>query len=46
MPIFYGKGMINIENKRYWIWLSLLNLSVKNKLKLLEKYKEPKNIYK
>lgn len=38
--------MIHIENKRYWIWLSLLNLSVKNKLRLLEKYKDPYKIYK
>lgn len=46
MPIFYVKGMIIIEEKRYWIWLSLLNLSIKTKLKLLEKYKNPKEIYK
>ena len=38
--------MNNIEEKRYWIWLSLIpNLGVKRKQILLEKYKDVKNIY-
>lgn len=38
--------MDNIEEKRYWIWLSLIpNLGVKRKQILLEKYKNAKNIY-
>lgn len=38
--------MNNIEEKRYWIWLSLIpNLGVKRKQILLKKYKNAKNIY-
>lgn len=39
--------MEELENKRYWIWLSLIkNLGSKRKLKLLELYRTPKEIYK
>ena len=39
--------MEELENKRYWIWLSLIkNLGSKRKLKLLELYKNPEVIYK
>ena len=39
--------MEKLENKRYWIWLSLIkNLGSKRKLKLLELYKTPEEIYK
>ena len=39
--------MENLEEKRYWIWLSLIkNLGPKRKLKLLELYKSPEKIYK
>ena len=39
--------MNNLENKRYWIWLSLIkNLGSKRKQKLLEICKTPENIYK
>ena len=39
--------MHNIEDKKYWIWLSLINgLGSIKKQKLLEKYKTPENIYK
>ena len=39
--------MQNLENKRYWIWLSLIpNLGVKKKQKLLEIYKNPEEIFK
>ena len=39
--------MEELENKRYWIWLSLIkNLGSKRKLKLLELYKNPEGIYK
>lgn len=38
--------MENIENKRYWIWLSLVKgLGSIKKQKLLEIYKTPKKIY-
>ena len=38
--------MNNLENKRYWIWLSLIkNMGVKRKLKLLDIYKTPEKIY-
>lgn len=38
--------MENLEEKRYWIWFSLIaNLSIKRKKKLLEIYKNPKNIF-
>ena len=38
--------MKDLENKRYWIWLSLIpNLGVKRKQKLLEIYKNPEVIY-
>ena len=36
----------NLENKKYWIWFSLIkNLGARRKLKLLEIYKNPQNIY-
>ena len=39
--------MEELENKRYWIWLSLIkNLGSKRKLRLLEFYKTPEEIYK
>lgn len=39
--------MNNLENKKYWIWFSLIpKLGSKRKLKLLEKYKSPEIIYK
>jgi len=39
--------MEELENKRYWIWLSLIkNLGSKRKLRLLELYKTPEKIYK
>ena len=39
--------MEELENKRYWIWLSLIkNLCSKRKLRLLELYKTPEEIYK
>ena len=39
--------MEKLENKRYWIWLSLIkNLGSKRKLRLLELYKTPEEIYK
>lgn len=39
--------MENLENKKYWIWLSLIkNLGSKRKQKLLEIYKTPNEIYK
>lgn len=39
--------MGNLEEKKYWIWLSLIkNLGPKRKLKLLELYKTPERIYK
>ena len=38
--------MDNLYEKKYWIWLSLIpNLGSIKKQKLLEKYKNPKNIY-
>lgn len=38
--------MENLEQKRYWIWLSLIkNLGPKRKLKLVELYKNPEVIY-
>lgn len=37
----------SLEEKRYWIWLSLIkNLGPKRKLKLLELYQNPEKIYK
>ena len=37
--------MENIEEKKYWVWLSLIsNLGSKKILKLLEIYKTPKRI--
>ena len=37
---------INIEEKRYWIWFSLIKgLGIKRKQKLLKIYKTPKKIY-
>ena len=39
--------MESLEEKRYWIWLSLIkNLGPKRKLKLLELYQNPEKIYK
>jgi len=36
----------DLENKRYWVWLSLIkNLGSKRKQKLLEVYKTPTRIY-
>ena len=38
--------MKNLEEKRYWIWLSLLpNLGSRKKQTLLKQYKNPKIIY-
>lgn len=38
--------MLDVEEKRYWIWFSLIkNLGVKRKQKLLEIYKTPKKIF-
>lgn len=38
--------MQNLENKKYWIWFSLIkNLGPKRKQKLLETYKTPEQIY-
>lgn len=38
--------MDKLQNKKYWIWFSLIeNLGVKKKQKILEIYKNPKNIY-
>lgn len=39
--------MNNLENKKYWIWFSLIKkLGSRKKIKLLEKYKNPEEIYK
>lgn len=39
--------MKNLENKKYWVWFSLIkHLGIKRKQQLLNKYKNPKNIYK
>ena len=39
--------MEKLENKKYWIWLSLIrNLGSKGKQKLLKIYKTPDKIYK
>ena len=39
--------MEELENNRYWIWLSLIkNLGSKRKLKLLELYKTQEEIFK
>lgn len=39
--------MKNLENKKYWIWFSLIKgLGGKRKQKLLESYKTPEKIYK
>lgn len=38
--------MEDIENKKYWIWFSLIkNLGTRRKIKLLELYKTPERIY-
>lgn len=38
--------MKDIENKKYWIWLSLIKgLGTKKKIELLKEYKHPKEIY-
>ena len=38
--------MANLEDKRYWIWLSLIKgLGAKRKVMLLEKFKDPSVIY-
>ncbi len=40
-------NIINLEEKKYWVWLSLIpNLGSKKKEKLLKIYKNPKTIYK
>ena len=37
----------NLENKKYWVWFSLIKgLGYKKKIRLLEKYKNPEKIYK
>ena len=39
--------MNNLEEKKYWIWFSLIDgLGPRKKLKLLELYKNPEEIYK
>ncbi len=39
-------NITNLEEKKYWVWLSLiLNLGCKKKEKLLKIYKSPKTIY-
>ncbi len=39
--------MEDLESKKYWIWLSIIkNLGSKRKLKLLNLYKNPEEIYK
>lgn len=39
--------MNNLENKRYWIWFSLIQkLGTIRKIKLLKKYKKPEEIFK
>lgn len=39
--------MNNLEQEKYWVWFSLIpKLGSKRKQKLLEKYKDPKEIYK
>lgn len=41
-----GDYLKNLEEKKYWIWLSLIkNLGSRRKLKLLETYKNPEEIY-
>lgn len=38
--------MENIEEKKYWIWFSKIkSINVKNKIKLLQEFKTPRNIY-
>ena len=38
--------MKDIENKKYWIWLSLIKgLGIKKKIELLKIYRNPKEIY-
>lgn len=38
--------MEQLENKKYWIWLSLIpNLGSRKKQNLLQQYKNPENIY-
>lgn len=38
--------MDKLQNKKYWVWFSLIeSLGVKKKQKILEIYKNPKNIY-
>ena len=39
--------LLNLENKKYWIWFSLIkDLGSIKKLKLLDIYKNPENIFK
>ena len=39
--------MEDLENKKYWIWLSMIpNLGIKRKQKLLKIYKNPKKFLK
>lgn len=41
-----GRNINNLENKRYWIWLSMIKgLGSKRKQILLNKYKTPEKIY-
>lgn len=40
-----AESKVIMENILYWIWLSILNLEPCQKNKLLEIYKNPKNIY-
>ena len=41
-----GRNINNLENKKYWIWLSLIKgLGSKRKQVLLNKYKTPEKIY-
>ena len=42
-----GKYLKNLENKKFWIWFSLIkNLGRRRKLKLLKVYTNPEIIYK
>ena len=47
VPTVSERGkMQNLENKKYWIWFSLIkNLGPKRKQKLLETYENPEQIY-
>ena len=42
----YNKFMRNLEEKRFWIWFSMVeNLGSRRKQKLLEIFKNPEKIY-